>query len=366
MKKLLAKIQNILRDRRTRQFLTRFVSVTAAIVVFVTTYALVLPAITMEREANCCIQAHQHDDSCYEEVLVCGLEESDDHQHTADCYEKKLICGMEVHTHSAACYSDEVSADNEETGAVVAAHTLTSTVSGDEKVFAAYTDGFGGTNAAAEGSIQSSDGNDNEENGDADSSESGGLSDNNNESLEIGRLSNDADTALNDSQEAPETASTDDQEFHSAQNAESEGAEYSDEDNNTTTDTASENDTVTDGDIAEGNDAAEETAIQDTDPTAAKDLNDDSETGVFSEGDEAGTYSGENINAEPYVPALEPVDFNTVLTSSTGIYYYHKDTKADVETDADAEEDNKTTPVTSAEITDWEPVEKVPFWARKT
>ena len=50
MKKLLAKIQKILRDRRTRQFLTRFVSVTAAIVVFVTTYALVLPAITMERE----------------------------------------------------------------------------------------------------------------------------------------------------------------------------------------------------------------------------------------------------------------------------------------------------------------------------
>ena len=358
MKKLLAKIPKILRDRRTRQFLTRFVSVTAAIVVFVTTYALVLPAITMEREANCGIPAHQHDDSCYEEVLVCGLEESDDHQHTADCYEKKLICGMEAHTHSAACYSDEVSADNEETGAVAAAHTLTSTVSGDEKVFAAYTGGFGGTNAAAEGSIQSSDGNDNEENGDADSSESGGLSDNNNESLEIGRLSNDADTALNDSQEAPETASTDDQEFHSAQNAESEGTEYSDEDNNTTTDTASENDTVTDGDIAEGNDAAEETAIQDTDPTAAKDLNDDSETGVFSEGDEAGTYPGENINAEPYVPALEPVDFNTVLTSSTGIYYYHKDTKADVETDADAEEDNKTTPVTSAEITDWEPVEE--------
>ena len=358
MKKLLAKIPKILRDRRTRQFLTRFVSVTAAIVVFVTTYALVLPAITMEREANCGIPAHQHDDSCYEEVLVCGLEESDDHQHTADCYEKKLICGMEAHTHSAACYSDEVSADNEETGAVAAAHTLTSTVSGDEKVFAAYTGGFGGTNAAAEGSIQSSDGNDNEENGDADSSESGGLSDNNNESLEIGRLSNDADTALNDSQEAPETASTDYQEFHSAQNAESEGTEYSDEDNNTTTDTASENDTVTDGDIAEGNDAAEETAIQDTDPTAAKDLNDDSETGVFSEGDEAGTYSGENINAEPYVPALEPVDFNTVLTSSTGIYYYHKDTKADVETDADAEEDNKTTPVTSAEITDWEPVEE--------
>ena len=117
MKKLIARIQKILHDRRTRQFLTRFVSVTAAIVVFVTTYVLVLPAITMEREAHCGIPAHQHDDSCYEEVLVCGLEESEDHQHTADCYEKKLVCGMEVHTHSPACYSDEVSANDRENAA---------------------------------------------------------------------------------------------------------------------------------------------------------------------------------------------------------------------------------------------------------
>ena len=42
MRKLLAKIRKILKDRRTRQLLTRTVSVAAAIVVFVTTYALVL------------------------------------------------------------------------------------------------------------------------------------------------------------------------------------------------------------------------------------------------------------------------------------------------------------------------------------
>ena len=56
MRKLLAKIRKILKDRRTRQLLTRTVSVTAAIVVFVTTYALVLPAITMEKIAECGIQ----------------------------------------------------------------------------------------------------------------------------------------------------------------------------------------------------------------------------------------------------------------------------------------------------------------------
>ena len=45
-----------------------------------------------------------------------------------------------------------------------------------------------------------------------------------------------------------------------------------------------------------------------------------------------------------------------MLTSSTGIYYYHKDPEADAETDAAT--DDKTTPVSSAEITDWKPVEE--------
>ena len=105
MRLLLKKIRKILRDRRARQMLTRIVSILAAVVVFVTTYALVLPAITMESQAACGIPAHQHSDSCYEEVLVCGLEESEEHQHDASCYEKQLVCGMEAHSHSAACYS---------------------------------------------------------------------------------------------------------------------------------------------------------------------------------------------------------------------------------------------------------------------
>ncbi|MDO4409642.1 MAG: hypothetical protein Q4C16_11995, partial [Eubacteriales bacterium] len=109
MKALLIKIRQILKDRRTRQFLTRFVSATAAIVVFVTTYALVLPAITMESQAACGIEAHQHDDSCYTEELICGQEESEGHHHTDSCYEKVLICGKEVHIHSEECYkSDEM------------------------------------------------------------------------------------------------------------------------------------------------------------------------------------------------------------------------------------------------------------------
>ena len=84
--------------------LQRTISMFAAIVVFFTTYALVLPAITMEKTAGCGIEEHQHDDSCYEDQLICGLEETEEHQHTADCYERVLVCGKEAHTHSAACY----------------------------------------------------------------------------------------------------------------------------------------------------------------------------------------------------------------------------------------------------------------------
>ena len=111
MKKLLAKIRKILRDRRTRRFLTRFVSGVAALIVFVTTYALVLPAITMEKEANCGIEAHQHDDSCYTEELICDIPESDGHHHDESCYSitSALVCETEEHEHSAenGCYDDE-------------------------------------------------------------------------------------------------------------------------------------------------------------------------------------------------------------------------------------------------------------------
>ena len=106
----------------------------AAIVVFCTTYALILPAITWEhrllcdtkehthtascyaevvvtpeqRELTCSIAEHVHGDSCYEEVTtcVCGLEEGETHQHTADCMktERVLTCEQSEHTHDDSCF----------------------------------------------------------------------------------------------------------------------------------------------------------------------------------------------------------------------------------------------------------------------
>ncbi len=139
MKKLLRRIRQILRDRRTRRFFKRFVGTFAAIVVFVTTYALVLPAITMEAEAQCGIEAHQHDDSCFEEVLVCDLPESDEHQHDDRCYEKVLTCGKEPHTHSPACYRSDFYGDTAESTAVSGAESAAA-VAGNTSVTATPTD----------------------------------------------------------------------------------------------------------------------------------------------------------------------------------------------------------------------------------
>lgn len=115
------------------------VSCLAAVVVFCTTYALIMPAITMEQDAKCGIPEHVHDESCYIVVsephvhdescyelvgghahtddcytlqrgeLICGQEEREGHHHTDACYTETttLVCGLEEdenHQHTAACY----------------------------------------------------------------------------------------------------------------------------------------------------------------------------------------------------------------------------------------------------------------------
>jgi hypothetical protein len=108
MNRLLEKIRIILRDRRVRRMLTRTISVFSAIIVFVTTYALILPAITVEKQAACGIEEHQHTEDCYEKVLICDLPESEGHQHTDGCYSVKsvLSCDVPEHVHDEDCYDE--------------------------------------------------------------------------------------------------------------------------------------------------------------------------------------------------------------------------------------------------------------------
>lgn len=62
----------------------RIVTILSCIVVFCTTYALIMPAVTMSRDTACGKEEHTHTEACYDEngSLICGREE---HTHTDAC-----------------------------------------------------------------------------------------------------------------------------------------------------------------------------------------------------------------------------------------------------------------------------------------
>lgn len=94
----------------------RVVTALAGVVVFCTTYALILPAITLEKQ--CDIPEHTHTDACYAQVTsvekrapVCSAETLEIHRHTADCYDANgnPTCGYAdfvVHSHDSRCYDE--------------------------------------------------------------------------------------------------------------------------------------------------------------------------------------------------------------------------------------------------------------------
>lgn len=108
MNKLLKKIRKSLYNRRFRRTMTCLVSVISAFIVFVTTYALILPAITEAKIAACGIEEHQHTDECSPEELICDLPESQGHKHTESCYTVKsvLSCDTPKHEHDENCYDE--------------------------------------------------------------------------------------------------------------------------------------------------------------------------------------------------------------------------------------------------------------------
>jgi len=95
--------------RRKNRIWKKLVSALGCLVVFCTTYALILPAITMERETLCGLPEHVHTESCYAQqdvrALACTKASLGVHTHTAACADES--CGYAdfvIHKHSAACY----------------------------------------------------------------------------------------------------------------------------------------------------------------------------------------------------------------------------------------------------------------------
>lgn len=127
--------RNVTGTHEKRRRWRRAVSVLACAVVFCTTYALILPAITLSAEPKCGLEEHTHTEDCYETRLVCGQAEGPEtdpgqaedpatdpagsqeaagpaHVHTDACYEQVLTCEKPEHTHTDACWSDPAAAED--------------------------------------------------------------------------------------------------------------------------------------------------------------------------------------------------------------------------------------------------------------
>ena len=117
--RFLSRAAEFLAAQRRRKRWVKVVSAMAAVVVFCTTYALILPAITMEKDPVCGLEAHTHSDACYtvetitpQPTMLCSLEtlrENGLHEHDRSCYddEGNLVCGFAdfvVHQHDKSCY----------------------------------------------------------------------------------------------------------------------------------------------------------------------------------------------------------------------------------------------------------------------
>lgn len=118
MRRSLSDTADILAKKRRHKLWLKIIGVLGCAVVFVTTYALILPAITLEKQVICGLEEHVHSDACYtvpepvtHSELFCSLDRLGIHVHSADCYgpDGLPVCGYAdyvVHWHTADCYDE--------------------------------------------------------------------------------------------------------------------------------------------------------------------------------------------------------------------------------------------------------------------
>lgn len=91
--------------RKRRKWMS-IIAFLAAAVAFGTMSILTFPAATMEETSYCGVEAHTHNEECFEQSLTCTISE-EGHVHTDECYKTDLVCEKTEHEHSLACFADE-------------------------------------------------------------------------------------------------------------------------------------------------------------------------------------------------------------------------------------------------------------------
>ena len=105
------RMEKYAKKHKRKKVWKKILSVLSAVVVFCTTYALILPAITQEREVFCNTEEHIHSEECQntentEKILVCEIPEEESHSHSEECCTENLICTEENHSHTEDCFVD--------------------------------------------------------------------------------------------------------------------------------------------------------------------------------------------------------------------------------------------------------------------
>ena len=114
----ITRAQQIKRKHRVKSKLQKIAVVLACVVVFCTTYAMILPNMTTKVETYCHLQEHIHVRECYRRVssLVMTLDCQEylhiPHAHSKECEDEEgnLVCGQAefyAHSHGDTCYDAE-------------------------------------------------------------------------------------------------------------------------------------------------------------------------------------------------------------------------------------------------------------------
>ncbi|MCD7864379.1 MAG: Cna B-type domain-containing protein [Lachnospiraceae bacterium] len=111
-------VEKFKEERRRKIRVHGFLLALALVVIAGIAWQLHSTGVALTYDVYCGLEEHQHDESCYEQVLVCGLEETEgvteteeNHTHAEECYEQALVCDLEEHTHTEACMSGESDAE---------------------------------------------------------------------------------------------------------------------------------------------------------------------------------------------------------------------------------------------------------------
>ena len=111
---LLAQAEELIRKREQKKRWYLLTAGFACMVALCVYAALILPAITMEKEPVCGVAEHTHTESCYETAAAgfsCSLESLEIHTHSEACYDEagELVCGYAddlIHIHNEYCYDE--------------------------------------------------------------------------------------------------------------------------------------------------------------------------------------------------------------------------------------------------------------------